>query len=434
MEAQFTDYSSVEKMNSQDTERTASEMRQSMKFYCAGAIRGELLYKGYFDKIIEIVKDFGEPLTEKRLYDLYPMKRYADLKEHITEEKLVAKRDRQMIARSRAVIAEFSGASTGTGWEICYATRIHRKPTLCLYNVNSNPSLVIKQDDCKYVIVQSYSGELEFEAYVRCFLEIVTQLDNIDHIRKIYLKSRAIAKLNTDREQIRKFVKSLITQSPDKSGIEFTDADQVIQFLFRNLILQKRWDRLKSQEVGSTFVSGEKPRIIRILSQVEDPVGIYELYDREKEDKTKYTREAFTKNLRAFRRIGLIRATRVKLPSVKAAKFKDKIMFVRAIDSGELQLVSSRSSRRRVSSLISGTRHLQQLAQFIIRFGADSLVAFLQRSKKKNWYSKMPDIPVSNIDEINISQFLEHKWARETAEELHLECREFWEKTYSSFG
>lgn len=422
-------------MNQQETEKqkTDTVINQSMKFYCAGAIRGELFYKEYFDKITKIVEEFGVPLTEKRLYDMYSIRDYADLKEQIAQEKLVAKRDRQMIARSRAIIAEISGASTGTGWEICYATRIHRKPALCLHDVKSNPSLIIKQDDCKYSIVQVYSDELEFETYVRCFLEIVTRLDGIDEIRKTYFKSREIAKLNPTSSKIREFVISLIAKSPEEAGIEFTDANQVIQFLFRNLILQKRWNCLKSQEIGSTFISGEKPRIIKILSQVKDPVGIYELYDRETEDKIKYTREAFTKNVRAFRRIGLIRATRIKLPIGKAAKFKDEIIFVRTIDSGDLNIVSSRSSTRRVSNLISGTRHLQQLAQFVNRFNAEPLVDFLQRSEKTGWYSKIPDVSLHNVDEINMSQFLEETWAREIARELHLECKKFWQKTYSSF-
>jgi hypothetical protein len=438
MGQQYTDYSRAEEVNTQETEtkKTDAQIPPSMKFYCAGAIRGELFYQGYFDKIIKIVEDFGEALTEKKLYDIYSIRHYAGLKKEVALEKLVAERDRQSIMRSRAVIAEFSGPSTGTGWEICYATRIHRKPTLCLHNVTSNAraSLIIKQDDCDYSIVQPYSNELEFETYVRCFLEIVTRLDGIDEIRKMYFKSREIVKTNPDPGQIKEFVESLIAKSPKQARIEFTDADQMIQFLFRNLILQKRWSHLKSQEIGSTFVSGEKPRIIKILSQVGDRIGIYELYDREKEYKTKYTREAFTKNVRAFRRIGLIRASKAKLPYSKAARFKDKIVFVKTIDSGDLQILSSRSSSKRASNLIYGTQHLQQLAEFINRFGADFLVEFLQRSEKKSWHSDIPDMSVHNIDETNLSQFLEHKWARELAEELHLECKSFWEKTYSTFG
>jgi hypothetical protein len=421
------------KVQETETKKTVAQMRPLMKFYCAGAIRGKLFYQGYFDKVTKIVEDYGEALTEKTLYDEYPIRHYVDMKKQVALEKHVAERDRQAIMRSRAVIAEFSGPTTGTGWEICYATRIHRKPTLCLHDVNSNPSLIIKQDDCEYSIVQAYSNELEFETYVRCFLEIVTRLDEIDKIRKMYFKAREIVKTNPDMRQIREFVESLIAKSPEEARIEFTDADQMIQFLFRTLILQKRWSHLKSQEIGSTFVSGEKPRIIKILSQVEDPIGIYELYDREKEDKTKYTREAFTKNVRAFRRIGLIRAAKAKLPYGKAAKFKDKIVFAKTIDSGRLQIISSRSSQKRASNLIYGTRHLQQLAQFINRFSADPLIEFLQRSEKKSWHSEIPDISIHNIDETNLSQFLEHKWARELAEELHFECKRFWEKTYSSF-
>lgn len=407
-------------------------MSKPMKFYCAGAIRGELFYKGYFDKMIDLVKEFGIPQTEKVAYKLYPIEQYLDKQN--AQERLVAERDRKMIRQSRAVIAEFSGASTGTGWEICYATRLHRKPTLCLYHEKSSPSLMIKQDNCIYTIPQMYSEENEFETYVRCFLEIVTRLENIEKIREIYLKSREIAKLNPHPDEIKRLVEYLVERTPKKVDLDFTDVDEFVQFLFRNLILQRRWSRLKSQRVGITFVSGRKFRIIKALSRFEHPINMLEIHEREGEDRIKYTREAFTKNVRAFRKIGLLEFLFEKTePTQRGTKFKDQIMLVKTLE-GIIETKTSRSPREKTSSVIVVTQHLRHLSKFLDRFGSRSLVNFLRRSKQVGWYSEIPEIPIHDIDKIKMGTFLNEKWAQRLVTNLHSECKKLWKISFSSFA
>jgi hypothetical protein len=427
-------------------------MTEPMKFYCAGAIRGELLYKDYFDKIIEIVKDFGEPLTEKVAYKIYPLQRYADLKEQEKQEKLVAERDRRMIRQCHAMIAEFSGPSTGTGWEICYATRVQRKPALCLYNKNSIPSLIIKQDDvlgslqppssiirqdnCKYTIIQEYSDEREFEGYVRCFLEVVTRASSIDDIRRIYIKAKKIVKQNPHPYEIRRYVESLIEKSLKKAGVEidFTDANQFLQFLFKTLILQRRWTMLKSQRIGSTFVSGRKPKIIKALARFEGRVNLSRIYNSLGEDKIKYTREAFTKNVRAFRKIGLIGAQGTNsLHLQRGTKFKDQLMFVKTF-SGNVEIKSSRSPRETLRGYIIITQYLRHLAKFLERHGAEPLVNFLQQFQKMDLYSEILDIPVHNIDKVDVSMSLDDERVQKLLANLHLEGKKIWKEIYSSFA
>lgn len=440
--------------------RKGVQMSEPMKFYCAGAIRGELFDKGYFDKVIKIVKEFGEPQTEKIGYKLYPLTRYADPNEQTTRERVVAERDRKWIRQCSAVIAEFSGPSTGTGWEICYATRLHRKPTLCLYHVTSVPSLMIKQDDCKYTITQTYSDEKEFETYVRCFLEVVTRLDNMDEIREIYLKSREIVNSNPSPYEIKSLVKSLIKQAPSdllgvqgrlrldmermyvvrprKVDIDFKDAEHFVHFLFRNLILQRRWDRLRSQRIGTTFASGRKFRIIKVLSRLENPTNLLQIYDKEGEDQIKYTREAFTKNVRAFRRIGLLEAPE-KIETIhtqRGTKFKDQIILVKAFygEGVKMNIMSSRSPREIMSNLVIVTQHLQHLSKFLDRFGSGPLVGFLRRSKQRGQHSEVPEISIHNIDKINTNMFLKEKWAQKLVMSLHSECKMFWKEKFSSFA
>jgi nucleoside 2-deoxyribosyltransferase len=408
-------------------------MDSLMKIYCAGAIRGELYYKEYFDRIIEIVKDFGEPLTEKVAYDLYPVTQYGNIGEQNAREKLVAERDRQMIGQCRAVIAEVSGASTGTGWEICYATRLNRKPTLCLYDVRSFPSLIIKQDNSPYTIVQDYTDKSKFETYVRCFLGIVRELDNIDDIKRIYLKARRIAELSPSGNEVERLIESLIAQSPEKTTINPKDANEFVEFLFRNLVLQTRWDRLKSQEIGSTYVGGRKSAIIKTLSSLEDPTDAVEIYKREGEYKIKYTREAFTKNLRAFRAIGLVQSFKTRSHYAnEGPRFKDKVALVRTL-SGNIKMVSSSSRKQKTRNLFLVTNHLRQLAWFLGKFGSASLKDILKQSRKMKIYSEMPGISPLNIDEIRLDKFLEHSWAQELVMSLQSECKRFWEQKYSSF-
>jgi len=402
-----------------------------LKFYCAGPIRGESFFKEYFDRAIDIVKEFGIPLTEKVAHKLYPIERY--INKQTAWEKLVAERDRKMIRQSHAIIAEVSGGSTGTGWEICYATRLYRKPTLCLYHEKSFPSLIIKQDSCIYTIPQIYSDESQFESYVRCFLETVTRVNNIGEIRKIYLKSREIAKLSPHPDKIKRHLKRLVKTIPKKVDLDFTDANQFVRFLFRNLILQRRWKNLKSQRIGASFVGGRKSRIIKVLSRFEHPIDILEIYERE-EDRIKYTREAFTKNVRAFRKIGLVEFMFGKAePTKRGTKFKDQIMLVKTL-AGKIETRASRSSRVTASSIIVVTQHLRHLSNFLDRFGSRSLVSFLRRSEQMGWYSEIPEISIHDIDKIEIDAFLNEKWAQKVVKNLGSEGQRLWKIGFSSFA
>jgi len=429
-------------------------MDKPMKFYCAGAIRGQLFYAEYFDKVIEIVKDYGIPLTEKLAYTLFPLLQYASPEEQTNEEKRVAERDREMIRQCKAIIAEISGPSSGTGWEICYGTRLYRKPTLCLFHAKSTPSLILKQDNSPYTIVQMYSDESEFETYTRCFLETVTRVDDIGEIKDIYSRLVEISKLNPSLLNIKKSVDSLVYKErlslpglqarlvfdmksmylapPKKVPIDFKDAGQMIQFLFKNLLLQRKWDALRSQEIGASFVSGRKPIIINTLARVDTIRNLLEVYNRAGEDRLQYTREAFTKNVRAFRKIGLL-LVRDKAEYQRGTKFIDKISVEKTLQEGAT-IISRRSPRETLSGIVTMTEHLQHLSEFLDKFGSTLLVDFLQRSKGRSWYSSIPDVQNLNIDDVDTSMFLTAKWAQEAVADLHLECKRLWKESYSSFA
>lgn len=426
------------------------------RFYCAGAIRGEIFDGKYFDRIIQIVKEYGVPETEKVGYKLYPLESYADAEKRVVGEKRVAERDRNWIRHSRAMIAEFSGASTGTGWEICYATRVVRIPTLCLFHARSTPSLMIKQDDSKYTIVQEYQNESDFEVYARCFLETVTRLDAIDDIKDVYFRSREIVAENPTPLQISKRVEELIRRpftdthgvqttwkvdfdntyivTPQKADIDFKIAEQFARFLFRNLILQKRWRKLATQEIGATFVGGRKPLIIKTLSKLERvPERLLNIYAREGESRLKYTREAFTKNVRAFRKIGLLNTPLSFRPKVSGTKFEDNLILVETL-YGDITIESTRSTPSVMRNLIIVSQHLQHLSKFIEMCGSTPLVDFLRRMENDGWLSKIPEILSHNIDAIDPENFVNEKWAQELMLYLRSECKKIWSEMYSTFA
>ena len=96
------------------------------------------------DHIIRVVEAYGEPYTEKSS-SYRPISQYSDEATRLSTERTIYKRDIEWLKKSRAVIAEVSGASTGTGREIEKAVRM-KKPVFCLYHKSSLPSLMITQD------------------------------------------------------------------------------------------------------------------------------------------------------------------------------------------------------------------------------------------------------------------------------------------------
>jgi hypothetical protein len=423
------------------------------KYYFSAAIRGDTSYEKNFRKIIEIINEYGQPLTERS--DLYnPLDKNMGKKRVQTTEKQIYRRDIiRWLGEANAVIAEISGGSVGVGYEIRYAVKDRRIPVFCLYSVSSMPSLIIKQDPSKYIILQQYFNEIDLEKYLRCFLMILTLTEDVEDVRSTYRRmSKEIAKSNVGIAEMKEKIESLLTLSDfsvfqkDLTNvhiakfkpveIDFKDAASFVRFMFRNIVLQKRWDQLKSQRIGSTFASGRKRRIIAMLSDFQGPTNLLEAYDLLGEDKLRYTREAFTKNIRAYRKIGLFKTpieAKHQTFRPRGTKFKDRIALTRTF-KGEILIESSRSPREIMRKLIIPTSHLQHLSIFLDKFGHGLLVDLLRESKNQPWFSKMPEIPILDIDSVDLGLHLEEKLAEDIAKYLLLMCKEFWKKQYSSFA
>lgn len=420
-------------------------------FYFSGAIRGDASFERYFYKIIKIINEYGEALTERSdLY--YPLDKNFDQEVRTTKEKKIFRRDIiHWLGKSSAVVAEISGASTGVGYEIHYAIRDRRIPVFCLYHISSTPTLVVKQDPSKYILFQPYSDENDLEKYLRCFLMILVRTEYIGHIRSVYSEvaneiansNRTIQKIEETVERLLTFGETSILQKNLTSihitrlksvEIDFKDSASFVQFMFKNIVLQKRWEQLKSQQIGATFVGGRKSRIITTVSDFLGPSNLLNIYRRIGGDELRYTREAFTKNVRAYRRIGLFEAptkAEYKRPHLGTTKFKDRLVLVKTLQ-GDILVESSRSPPEIMSKLIVVTRHLQHLSAFLHEFGSKPLVHLLRDSKKQPWYPKIPEIHIHNVDKIDLGR-VETELVEEIAKYLHSKCTGFWKGRYSSF-
>lgn len=165
-------------------------------------------------------------------------------------------------------------------------------------------------------------------------------------------------------------------------------------------------------------------------------VNLLNIYRQVGGDKLQYTREAFMKNVRAYRRIGLFEApsgAEYWKSKPSATKFKDKLILVKTLQ-GNILVESSRSRREIMNRLIVVTRHFQHLSTFLHKFGSKPLVRFLKESEGQSWYSRILKVSSLNIDKVDLGQQLEVELAKEISFYVHSKCKELWERKYSSFA
>jgi hypothetical protein len=426
-------------------------------YYCAAAIRGDTSFVKYANLIPEIVREYGEPRTE-RSETFNPLDQYLD--DAVAMEKKVYERDMQWLRQSRAVIAEISGGSCGTGSEITKAAYIMRKPVMCLYNESSFPSLMIKQDPSKYYIIQKY-GPADFRAYLSCFMEIVSQTIDIDEVRPLYLTvSKKIKEGLVDADKIRQCVASLLKTSQRVGRtIDFLNLKEFTCFMYRNVVLQIRWGQLKSQRIGSTFISGDKPRIVRVLAEsafdnvlsqaltkeangpeikkhedVDQYASIHltHIFHQLRKDRLKYSRWAFTKNLRAYRRVGLLLSGgEIRYSS---SRFRDQVGITQTLDDRR-ELISFGSRIQKMNPICRVTKHIYHLSTFLDKLGQETLVEFLSKINRAEHYASLAELRIgeSNIDLVSPNDILEFPWGTALVDDLTKRCKRIWRRHYSSF-
>ncbi len=124
-----------------------------MNIYFAGAIRGGRQKVEDYAKIVEVLKEYGNVLTEH----------IANPKVDIFGEKLSAQevymRDVEYLKECDILFAEISVPSLGVGYELAYAESIG-KPVICMYDENFNVSGMIRGNQNFKMIKYSKIEEL----------------------------------------------------------------------------------------------------------------------------------------------------------------------------------------------------------------------------------------------------------------------------------
>lgn len=106
-----------------------------MKIYFCGSIRGGRDLSSSYLEIIELLRGYGEVLTEHVARDSVIEHEKASF-----TDKQIYERDLSWLEESDLVVAEVSVPSLGVGYEIAYAVQ-RTKPVLCLYHRNSESQL-----------------------------------------------------------------------------------------------------------------------------------------------------------------------------------------------------------------------------------------------------------------------------------------------------
>ena len=127
-----------------------------MKIYFAGSIKGGRENVHIYKKIIDLLKEYGEVLTE-HVGD----EKYLSVSEEdgVPADRYIYNRDTKWISQSDYFIADVSIPSTGVGYEIGHAEALGKK-VFCLYREGSAKPLSLMISGNENFTVKSYK-ELE---------------------------------------------------------------------------------------------------------------------------------------------------------------------------------------------------------------------------------------------------------------------------------
>lgn len=429
--------------------------------YCAAAIKGDTSYKESFQNIVNIVEEYFDPATEiaqsrETLEDF-----------GLLDEKLVYDRDISWLRNSKALVAEMSGASSGVGSEVTYAITKLRIPCILFHHEKADSSLYIRQMRSKYLIHQPYKDKKDLEVSLRCFLNIIQfaseeDIQDAAILRKLYnecfrqsinwkkidpnginFKMNKIIKnaYKTKKEKTIKIFKQtkfdldstengiFIIKSKYIENIDFKDSKQLIYFFFKTLIIQKRWEEYtKRQRLGSSFLGGKKDKIIKILSRFEGLNSFIKIH-KYTEDKIGYSKYALTKNLRAFRKIGLIENP-YEINGSGDTKFRTSLL-IKTL-GGNYRIMSTPNNRYSIKSYIILPAYFFHLKSFLEEFGDEGKIFLLELMKNMSLDDIEKEIMEFNINE-NFDSLLNNSNVRKIIKELDRKCYSFWEKEFSSF-
>lgn len=104
-----------------------------MKIYFCGSIKGGRQKVEFYHRIIEILMNYGEVLTEHIGDSSYVASDFATAKE-------VYRQDAEWLRSADVAVAEITVPSLGVGYELAYA-EANKIPTLCFYEKANEKSV-----------------------------------------------------------------------------------------------------------------------------------------------------------------------------------------------------------------------------------------------------------------------------------------------------
>ncbi len=137
-----------------------------MIVYCAIPFRGDKTYESYFNVIIEHINSLGHTALCEQSAGFKPAAPLRDLEIFI--------RDMKWIDKSKVIIAEVSGSSTGVGFEIAYALYKKKIPVLALANkASENVSAMINGCNSNLITLKRYEDNDDLKKSISTFLKKV---------------------------------------------------------------------------------------------------------------------------------------------------------------------------------------------------------------------------------------------------------------------
>jgi 2'-deoxynucleoside 5'-phosphate N-hydrolase len=126
-----------------------------MKIYFSGSIRGGRDDKEIYLKIIGLLQEYGEVLTE-HIGD----KNLTDRGEVDLEDTYIYERDMAWLRDSDVIVADVSTPSVGVGYEIAYGETLGKK-ILCLYREGAEKRISGMIGGNKNLLVKNYTTVAE---------------------------------------------------------------------------------------------------------------------------------------------------------------------------------------------------------------------------------------------------------------------------------
>jgi nucleoside 2-deoxyribosyltransferase len=135
-----------------------------MKIYFCASIRGGRQLAATYDKLIALLQEHGQVLTEHLGSD-----EIIESKDRKLTDKQIHDRDMDWVRQSDVVVAEVTVASLGVGYEIGRAIELG-KPVLCLFHTGSRFTLSAMIAGSEGVIHRNYQQLEEVPDMLQHFL------------------------------------------------------------------------------------------------------------------------------------------------------------------------------------------------------------------------------------------------------------------------